>query len=548
MKAGTTAGGTRDGAPAAGDASAERRGLGETGTDSHGGEDADWEPWFLPADSGVSLRDLKRGLQLNNHLGSGDRHGSHAARASWAAWGRLRRKLEAGKPVLGVGIGSSVLGIHGGCSGPAPQFASMCAFCCRPRVSGNPNTTTGSVARFGRGWARVGVDFLRHRYGSDVAFYNYARPGGTAALFNHCLSKWAPAAATADFAVLEFNVVAQDATAEDGRAEVREVEGVLRQLLAAPRPPALLLVNFFSWCRDVPALCAAPAASPAALADLSPLFTGTGRSDGRLQELAAHYALPVASALHAFWPLYFPGVDPAAAAAAAPSGLTTPPPFLRLPPAHSDPPAAAAHLADGIHPTTAGNLLFGPWFTHALHAAISSAPAPAAASPAAATDTHPPAPLRWQQLPPPLYGPRYAQPPQRACFTFAGVGLTGGAAPSNITLAARSSLPDRAQMATSTFFAALPNRAFAQPPEVLSSSGFEYVEMVPAADGSLRWKPGLEAAAPGAYVDIAYRTEARGGALIGEVHRDTPPPAAPCTTSCSLPMYPLIGSQPTARR
>jgi hypothetical protein len=184
---------------------------------------------------------------------------------------------------------------------------------------------------------------------------------------------------------------------------------------------------------------------------------------------------------------------------------------MRLRPGDNDQ-HTRAHLADGIHPTTAGNTVFGPWFAYVLHQALSAV---------LLTATHDDivyASLTPAQLPATLYGPRYSRPTTGACFDFASVPLRGGDTPSNITLARHSSLPDVKQMGTGTFFSALPNFAFVNPAEIASSSGFSYVEMVPAADGTLRWKPGVEAVDSGAYIDVAYRYRASGQRVMRRWH------------------------------
>eukprot|EP00873_Tetraselmis_striata_P008990 jgi/Tetstr1/429254/TSEL_019173.t1 len=420
--------------------------------------------WKLPESPGsYSFDDLKRGV-------AGVFPEPERRSASRQAWRRVAGKLHAGEGVTLYGVGSSVLGAHGGCSEPLPVLKALCGTCCMLQGTQPAADMSGLTSRPGAGWARIGFDWLNHTWPSPQhRLLNAARAGGGPEQYASCLNKAAPLVGEADIVLLEFGVTASLA---EGAARV---ESIVRQLLSRRgEPPALMMVQFAEWCRGdgVPALCDGPPGG--APVSLAPLLGGALAKDTALRRLARHYDIPVVSALDLSWPVMFPNVSlPAARAGRLPADALRAPPPSQL----SSPEFLQRDLGDGTHPTLTGTRTFGALLSLGLHAALQQRAAPPPhphATPPRAAGT----PLR---LPPPALLPD-SRLLGAACFAF--VQATG-----------RSG------------YAAIPGHRLpellAEWPPVASSHGFVYVESITTREGEPRWKPGYVAQAPGSHVDLA---------------------------------------------
>ena len=76
---------------------------------------------------------------------------------SGAGYTRLFTKLHAGEPVTLLAIGSSLVGVHAGCTEPIPALQNCaCPACCGARC--------GGWGAAGKGWARLLLDQLNETY------------------------------------------------------------------------------------------------------------------------------------------------------------------------------------------------------------------------------------------------------------------------------------------------------------------------------------------------------------------------------------------------
>ena len=85
---------------------------------------------------------------------------------------RLLNKLESGRPVTILAIGSSLVGVHAGCTEPIPALRGCaCPACCGARCGGW-GTATG-------GWARLMLEQLNQTWPHpEHRLLNLGEPGG----------------------------------------------------------------------------------------------------------------------------------------------------------------------------------------------------------------------------------------------------------------------------------------------------------------------------------------------------------------------------------
>lgn len=87
-------------------------------------EGGDAPLWELSSSQGAyGFEDLRRGA-------AGVFPEPERASLSRDAWQRVARKLKEGRGVTIYGIGSSILGAHGGCSEALPVLQELCGTCC----------------------------------------------------------------------------------------------------------------------------------------------------------------------------------------------------------------------------------------------------------------------------------------------------------------------------------------------------------------------------------------------------------------------------------
>lgn len=104
--------------------------------------------WKLPESPGsYSFDDLKRGV-------AGVFPEPERRSASRQAWQRVAGKLHAGEGVTLYGVGSSVLGAHGGCSEPLPVLKALCGTCCMLQGTQPAADMSGELAESSRACPR----------------------------------------------------------------------------------------------------------------------------------------------------------------------------------------------------------------------------------------------------------------------------------------------------------------------------------------------------------------------------------------------------------
>ena len=142
----------------------------------------------------------------------------------------LLSKLRAGRPITMLGVGSSIVAVHGGCTGPIPSLQNsecenLCPKCCGSRC-GNWGW---------HGWARTVLDVINAAFPHDGhTLYNFGEPGGDV------IPKLSACPAThlgksADLVLLD-TLTANAATAER----------LIRYFLAQASPPVVMLLGFDS--------------------------------------------------------------------------------------------------------------------------------------------------------------------------------------------------------------------------------------------------------------------------------------------------------------
>lgn len=108
-------------------------------THGHGVGSPRHHPWELPPGSRYTLKDLKRAT-----AGVFPGRMASVARMSWR---RLAETLDAGERAVTVaGLGSSVLGAHGGCTEALPALKPLCGNCCTPTGGQPPPQMTGEFS------------------------------------------------------------------------------------------------------------------------------------------------------------------------------------------------------------------------------------------------------------------------------------------------------------------------------------------------------------------------------------------------------------------
>ena len=325
---------------------------------------------------------------------------------------------------------------------------------------------SGVTAHEGAGWARIALDWLNHTWpSSEHRLLNAARAGGGASKFATCLSKNTPMLLEADLVLLEFGVTAAQ---YHSPTSLMEVESIIRQLMALKRRPALMMVQFVEWCRGrgTMELCAkGNVESPPV--SIASLLEHTVPSDTEFMKLAQHYDIPLVSTVDFLWPEIFPNVS----LAYARTGTSPPEERMARPPLQ-----LRRCFTDGTHPSIEGTRTFGALVSYGLHLALHESlhhyKGPHRPGNITTTRSSPvPAPLLTKQTR--LGGSecwRFVQSLGRSNF---------------------SAIPDHE----------LP-QILAQWPPVVSSEGFDYVDVITNLDGKPRWKPGVVATMPGSYVEL----------------------------------------------
>ena len=194
-------------------------------------------------------------------------------------WRALVRKLDARERLSIVGLGTSVIGIHGGCTETAAVLQPTCKAhakrdtCCGAGLWGSGETWQTQTGEF----MRPAIEWLEREYPADVASFGYeplsepnathewlnvGHPGGGVQGFARCLDKWVPKFEGVDLFVFEFSP-AQEFFNEgqlksSGEAFMHDVETLMRQLTRETQSsenaeqkqkmPAFMFVHVTNWC------------------------------------------------------------------------------------------------------------------------------------------------------------------------------------------------------------------------------------------------------------------------------------------------------------
>ena len=190
-------------------------------------------------------------------------------------WRELVRKLDSRERLSIVALGSSVMGVHGGCTSTARPLRHMCEVvgkrdvCCGAGMYAPPSEA--------REWLRPAIDWLEETYPVDLSkveplynnpnvsheWINIARPGGGIHSFASCLDKWLPDSENVDLFIFEFSATLE-LMDEGSVAEVHlarlthELETIMHQLTQRKQiiegseekrnMPAFMIVHAQNWC------------------------------------------------------------------------------------------------------------------------------------------------------------------------------------------------------------------------------------------------------------------------------------------------------------
>jgi len=190
-------------------------------------------------------------------------------------WRELVRKLDARERLSIVALGSSVMGVHGGCTQTSRPLRHMCevvgkrAICCGAGMY-PPPSEAGE-------WLRPAIDWLEEAYPADLSkleplynnptvsheWINIARPGGGIQSFASCLDKWLPDSENVDLFIFEFSATLEFMD-EGSVADVllarltHELETIMHQLTQRKqiiegseekrKMPAFMIVHAQNWC------------------------------------------------------------------------------------------------------------------------------------------------------------------------------------------------------------------------------------------------------------------------------------------------------------
>ena len=207
---------------------------------------------------------------------------------------RLRealRRTELGEPTVLLALGSSVTASFGGAVG---RMQDRYKLAYSATGSGMPRWCTGICVN--AGWLLPIRSFLA-RPGTNVTLVNAGRNSeSVAGLMKGC---------TASFVPSEADIVLLDAASIP--PEAATFERLLRYLLALPHRPAVILLHLFQWCSltNRSATEADAVRADRTLCNsrrsLETSYTEGAAIEAPLNELAAHYGLPVLSVREAFY-------------------------------------------------------------------------------------------------------------------------------------------------------------------------------------------------------------------------------------------------------
>ncbi|KAJ1640129.1 hypothetical protein T492DRAFT_832329 [Pavlovales sp. CCMP2436] len=375
-----------------------------------------------------------------------------------AAWLTLWSRLSRGLPITAFALGSSLVGVHGGCTTPAPVLnTSACRKLC-PRCCGSRCGEWGD-----RGWARELLEWIKSHYpviaGSGRhELFNLGEPGGDL-------------------------IPAMIATADLRKDPYHKVETLLRHLLASRGRPTVVIVEFgkvqfvehIASQADASLLPGGPrerrvavgrawnvGALPGGAAGVPPLerILSTLPKDKMLcsiqgaydrvkvmHKLRSSYGLPLLSVVGCLGPLL----------------------------GNRNVSLSFAQSRDGLHPTPRGSALICGALMAMARRGLAAAAAEAAASGSSEAGA--------LVLPPPKVLRRVGL----VCFTLdrAGVALSHNARRTPEETKAASVTRDKGVL----------------PTIMPSSSGWRFVEFEPKSN--TKYKPGLVAEQPGALLEMA---------------------------------------------
>ena len=152
------------------------------------------------------------------------------------AFAPLLRRLQSGLPINVLALGSSIVGVHGGCTAAAPVLNST-GQCVCPRCCGSRCGFWGD-----QGWARSVLELINTTHPHPGhRLWNLGEPGGTLI----------PAIAACPQTYLPEDEPLHLVLLDPSTSQLKSTEGLLRHLLRrAPEPPVVMLVGFVTFLRQ----------------------------------------------------------------------------------------------------------------------------------------------------------------------------------------------------------------------------------------------------------------------------------------------------------
>ncbi|KAK3234668.1 hypothetical protein CYMTET_55218 [Cymbomonas tetramitiformis] len=160
--------------------------------------------------------------------------GVHIPETAIASWRQFINTKENGKFVRVVAFGTSVLGVHGGCTTPVDGMKSTCDECCGFGVFSR------SAHVVGGGWLRRTLDKFFH--GENYELINAGMPGSSPEMITSCAENVCDLTQQIDLLVLEYGPVAREGFFATQLSEI------IRSVRLFNPSCAVLFVTFEQFC------------------------------------------------------------------------------------------------------------------------------------------------------------------------------------------------------------------------------------------------------------------------------------------------------------
>ncbi|KAK3255144.1 hypothetical protein CYMTET_35617 [Cymbomonas tetramitiformis] len=160
--------------------------------------------------------------------------GVHIPETAIASWWHFINKKEKGKFVRVVAFGTSVLGVHGGCTTPVDGIKSVCDECCGFGVFSRSANVVGG------GWLRRTLDNFFP--GDNYELINAGMPGSSPEMITSCAENVCDLTKQIDLLVLEYGPVAREGIFATQLSEI------IRSVRLFNPSCAVLFVTFEQFC------------------------------------------------------------------------------------------------------------------------------------------------------------------------------------------------------------------------------------------------------------------------------------------------------------